>query len=160
MTAQIRIHDIPGGIHPPENKAQSTTRGVEQPPLPGRLILPLLQHIGVPAEPVVKVGDHVLKGQLLATAQGRFSCALHAPTSGTIAEIGPAPYPMCRGCTSAIVLDSDGEDRWIELEPIADYRALDCDPGGETRCGGTAAWVARVFRLQPSCCRVRPPHQT
>lgn len=126
MTAQIRIHDIPGGIHPPENKAQSTTRGVEQPPLPARLILPLLQHIGVPAEPVVKVGDHVLKGQLLATAQGRFSCALHAPTSGTIAEIGPAPYPHVSGLHEpAIVLDSDGEDRWIELEPIADYRALD-----------------------------------
>lgn len=36
MTAQIRLHDIPGGIHPPENKAQSTGRGVEQPPLPDR----------------------------------------------------------------------------------------------------------------------------
>src|SRR5690606_10566207 len=124
MTAQIRIHDIPGGIHPPENKAQSTTRGVEQPPLPARLILPLLQHIRVPAEPVVTVGYHALEGQLLATAQGRCSCARHAPTSGTIAAIGPAPYPQVSGLHEpAIVLDCDGEDRWVELEPIADYRA-------------------------------------
>src|SRR5690606_11129632 len=106
--------------------AQSTTRGVEQPPLSARLIQPLLQHIGVPAEHVVKVGDHVLKGQLLATAQGHFSCALHAPTSGIIAAIGPAPYPHVSGLHEpAIVLDCDGEDRWVELEPSADYRALD-----------------------------------
>src|SRR5690554_8212121 len=116
MTAQIRIHDIPGGIHPQENKAQSTTRGVEQPPLPGRLILPLLQHIGVPAEPVVKVRDHVLTAQQLTTAQGRFSCALHGPTSSTTADRRlSSPTHVSRQQHSAAVLASDGETICVVL---------------------------------------------
>lgn len=126
MSAQPQIHDIPGGIHPPENKCQSTARGIEQPPLPRQLILPLLQHIGTPAEPVVQVGEQVLKGQLLARARGQFGCALHAPTSGTISAIGPAPYPHVSGLAEpAITLEADGEERWAELEPITDYTRLE-----------------------------------
>jgi len=126
MTAQPRIWDIPGGIHPPQNKAQSTARGLEQPPLPERLILPLLQHIGNRAEPLVKPGDRVLKGQVIATASGLFSCPVHAPTSGTVSALGPAPYPHASGLAEpAIIIDSDGEDRWIEAQPVADYRSLE-----------------------------------
>ncbi|PRB82092.1 electron transport complex subunit RsxC [Pseudomonas sp. MYb185] len=126
MTAQPRIWDIPGGIHPPQNKAQSTARGLEQPPLPERLILPLLQHIGNRAEPLVKPGDQVLKGQVIATASGLFSCPVHAPTSGTVSALGPAPYPHASGLAEpAIIIDSDGEDRWIEAQPVADYRSLE-----------------------------------
>lgn len=126
MSVQPRIWDIPGGIHPPQNKSQSTGRGLQPLPLPGQLILPLLQHIGTRAEPVVKVGDRVLKGQLLATAQGQFSCPVHAPTSGTISAIGPAPYPHASGLAEpAITLDSDGEDRWAELKPVPDYQKLE-----------------------------------
>lgn len=126
MSTQPRIWDMPGGIHPPQNKAQSTARGLERIPLPKRLVLPLLQHIGRRAEPVVQVGERVLKGQLLASSHGQYSCPLHAPTSGTISAIGPAAYPHASGLTEpAIILDSDGEDRRIELQPVADYRSLD-----------------------------------
>lgn len=126
MTSQPRIWGIPGGIHPPENKSQSTARGLEQMPLPGQLILPLLQHIGSRAEPVVQVGDRVLKGQLLARAEGQFSCPLHAPTSGIVSAIGPAPYPHVSGLTElAITLDCDGEDRWTQLQPTPDFQSLD-----------------------------------
>ena len=53
MTAAspIRIWDIPGGIHPQENKLQSLGHGIETPPLPRELIVPLQQHIGARAEP-------------------------------------------------------------------------------------------------------------
>lgn len=126
MSTQPRIWDMPGGIHPPQNKAQSTARGLERIPLPKRLILPLLQHIGRRAEPIVQVGERVLKGQLLASSHGQYSCPLHAPTSGTIVAIEDAPYPHASGLTEpAIILDSDGEDRRIELQPVADYRSLD-----------------------------------
>ncbi|CEA01274.1 electron transport complex protein RnfC [Pseudomonas saudimassiliensis] len=124
MSAQPRIWDIPGGIHPPDNKAQSTGRGLEQMPLPARLVLPLLQHIGNRAVPLVQVGERVLKGQLIAEANGPLSCPLHAPTSGTISAIAPAPYPHASGLAEpAIILECDGQEEWTALESMADYRA-------------------------------------
>ncbi len=125
MTAQPRTWDIPGGIHPPQNKAQSTARGLEHMPLPARLILPLLQHIGNRAVPVVQVGERVLKGQLIAEANGPISCPVHAPTSGIVRAIEPAPYPHASGLAElAIMLESDGQDEWTELQPLPDYRKL------------------------------------
>ena len=126
MQAPIRIWDIHGGIHPDENKHQSVGYGLETPPLPAYLILPLLQHIGARAEPIVAVGDRVLKGQVLAEASGMVSCPLHAPTSGTIAAIGPAPFPHASGLEEwAITLQSDGLDAWTTLVPIDDYSQLE-----------------------------------
>ena len=128
MTAAspIRIWDIPGGIHPQENKLQSLGHGIEPPPLPRELIVPLQQHIGARAEPCVAVSEKVLKGQLIAEASGFVSCPLHAPTSGTVTAIGPAPYPHASGLEEwAIRIEADGEDRWCELDPISDFRALE-----------------------------------
>ena len=123
MTAQPRIWDIPGGIHPPQNKHQSTARGLEQMPLPAWLVLPLLQHIGNRALPVVQIGERVLKGQLIAEANGPLSCPVHAPTSGIVRAIEPAPYPHASGLDElAIILESDGQDEWTELRPLPDYR--------------------------------------
>ena len=128
MTAAspIRIWDIPGGIHPQENKLQSLGHGIETPPLPRELIVPLQQHIGARAEPCVAVSEKVLKGQLIAEASGFVSCPLHAPPSGTVTAIGPAPYPHASGLEEwAIRIEADGEDRWCELDPISDFRALE-----------------------------------
>lgn len=126
MLAKVRIWDIPGGIHPEEHKHESTQHGLQRMPLPQQLTLPLLQHIGARAEPIVAVGERVLKGQLLAEANGLVSCALHAPTSGTVAAIGPKPYPHASGLEEwAITLDVDGQDEWTELYPVSDYTTLD-----------------------------------
>ena len=121
-----KVWDIHGGIHPPEHKELSNRTPIQPAPLPKRLILPLAQHLGAPAEPCVTLGEHVLKGQQIAIASGFVSAALHAPTSGVVSFIGPQPYPHVSGMlANAIVIDSDGEDRWIELEPHPDYRALE-----------------------------------
>ena len=126
MLAKVRIWDIPGGIHPAEHKHESTQRGLEIAPVPKQLILPLQQHIGARAEPLVAVGDKVLKGQVLAEASGLVSCPLHAPTSGTVTAIGPAPFPHASGLEEwAITLDSDGLDTWTELVPLQDYQSID-----------------------------------
>ncbi|SFP13771.1 electron transport complex subunit RsxC [Pseudomonas borbori] len=126
MTAmQPLVWDIPGGIHPPERKHLSNRTPIQPAPLPRRLVLPLNQHIGAPAEPVVALGQRVLKGQLIASATGFVSAALHAPTSGTVSFIGPQPYPHVSGMLApAIVIDSDGLDQWCELTPCPDYRHL------------------------------------
>ncbi|KRW59596.1 electron transport complex subunit RsxC [Pseudomonas sp. TTU2014-080ASC] len=121
-----RIWDIPGGIHPEERKELSNRTPIQPAPQAKQLILPLNQHIGAPAEPVVAVGERVLKGQQIARANGFVSTPLHAPTSGTVSFIGPQPYPHASGMlTSAIVIDADGLDEWAELNPCPDYRALE-----------------------------------
>ena len=126
MTAQERIWAIPGGIHPAERKELSNRTPIQPAPLPKRLTLPLNQHIGAPAEPVVAVGERVLKGQLIAAANGFVSVPVHAPTSGTVSFIGPQPYPHVSGMLApAIVIDSDGLDEWIKLTPQPDYRHLE-----------------------------------
>ena len=81
------IHDIHGGIHPPERKSLSRPGQLSHAPIPDELILPLRQHLGVPAKPIVNVGDSVKRGQVLAAAQGVMSVPVHAPTSGVVAAI-------------------------------------------------------------------------
>ncbi|WP_339731348.1 electron transport complex subunit RsxC [uncultured Pseudomonas sp.] len=126
MSAQERIWDIPGGIHPAERKELSNRTPIQPAPLPKRLTLPLNQHIGAPAEPVVAVGERVLKGQLIAAANGFVSVPVHAPTSGTVSFIGPQPYPHVSGMLApAIIIESDGLDEWIALTPQPDYRHLE-----------------------------------
>ncbi len=120
-----KIFDFHGGIHPPENKHQSLGGPIRDAGIPPELVLPLSQHIGAPAKPVVAVGERVRKGQLIAAASGAVSVPLHAPTSGTIAALEDRliahPSGLCAPC---IVITTDGRDEWIELEPTPDYRAL------------------------------------
>jgi electron transport complex protein RnfC len=118
-----KIWDIHGGIHPAENKQQSLTGPLQAVSLPDSLILPLSQHIGVPASPVVSVGDKVLKGQLIAAAKGFVSAPVHAPSSGIISAIEERAVPHVSGMQApCIVIETDGHDRWIEHSAIADYR--------------------------------------
>ncbi|WP_374417684.1 electron transport complex subunit RsxC [Stutzerimonas kunmingensis] len=125
MTA-LKIWDIHGGIHPPEHKDLSNRTPIQPAPLPKRLVLPLTQHLGAPAEPCVTLGERVLKGQQIAVASGFVSAPLHAPTSGVVSFIGPQPYPHVSGMlANAIVIDNDGEDKWIDLHPQPDYRELE-----------------------------------
>jgi electron transport complex protein RnfC len=120
----LNVWDIHGGIHPPERKELSNRTPIQQPPLPARLVVPLAQHLGAPAEPCVTLGERVLKGQKIAEATGFVSAPVHAPTSGTVSFIGPQPYPHVSGMLSAaIIIDSDGQDEWIELQPQTNYRA-------------------------------------
>jgi len=101
---------------------------VEKAALPGRLILPLQQHIGVVAQPLVSVGERVLKGQMIASAQGPVSAPVHAPTSGTVVEIADYPVPHPSGLSArCIVIDSDGRDEWVELPSPLDLEHSDPD---------------------------------
>lgn len=116
------IHPLRGGIHPPQRKTLSNQQPIQRAPLPKQLIVPLLQHLGSPNDAHVGVGDHVLKGQLIADSANPISAPVHAPSSGVISFIGPQPYPHTSGkLMDAIVIDTDGLDKWCSLEPLADF---------------------------------------
>lgn len=122
MNAQV--WDFPGGIHPADNKRQSTHGPIQHPPLPTRLILPLAQHIGEPARPCVDIGQRVLKGQCIAEPGSAISAALHAPTSGTVVALGEHPYPHASGLLApAIMIDADGKDEWTERQACPEYQS-------------------------------------
>ena len=119
------LHKFHGGVHPPQHKAESNRLPIAPAPLPKQVIVPLRQHIGAPAKVHVKVGDRVLKGQMLGVADGYISAAVHAPTSGTVSAIDLHALPHPSGLPDlCITIDSDGEERWIERQPI-DYRTAD-----------------------------------
>ncbi|WP_454878027.1 electron transport complex subunit RsxC [Serratia inhibens] len=119
-----RIWDFDGGIHPPEMKTQSSGTPLRTAPLAERFIIPLQQHLGPEGELCVNVGDRVLKGQPLTLGRGR-TVPVHAPTSGIVSAIKPHitahPSGLAELC---VIIQADGEDRWCEREPVADYRQL------------------------------------
>ncbi|WP_317179194.1 electron transport complex subunit RsxC [Lelliottia amnigena] len=118
-----KIWDFDGGIHPPEMKSQSSGVPLRQIPLASRFIMPLKQHIGAEGELRVNVGDTVLRGQQLTFGRGRM-LPVHAPTSGTVVAIAPhtVAHPSALAELS-IMIEPDGEDRWIDREGWSDFRA-------------------------------------
>ena len=129
----ITLHSFDGGIHPQENKDQSTQTAIAQLPLPAKLTVPVGQHIGAPADVIVAVGDLVLKGQLIAKPKGFISAAIHAPTSGKVVAIEQRELPHSSGLDGiCVIIDSDGKDQWLEeiangSQGIADYLEADND---------------------------------
>lgn len=115
-----QLFNFKGGIHPPQHKAISTTQPIRSATLATQLILPLHQHIGESTVPIVAVGDHVLKGQKIARAEGYVCASVHASSSGTIIAIEERPIPHPSGLkATCIVIETDGEDRWLECAPEA-----------------------------------------
>ncbi|MDH2911006.1 electron transport complex subunit RsxC [Kosakonia sp. HypNH10] len=117
-----KLWDFHGGIHPPEMKTQSNGTPLRQLPLANRFVIPLKQHIGAEGELCVSVGDSVLRGQPLTRGRGRM-LPVHAPTSGTVVAIAPhaTAHPSALPELS-VIIEADGEDRWIAREGWQDYR--------------------------------------
>ncbi|MDQ6964304.1 MAG: electron transport complex subunit RsxC [Mariprofundales bacterium] len=114
------------GVHPDDNKV-SASLPIADAPLPSLLTLPVRQHIGEACEPIVTVGDRVLRGQKIAKSQGYISTPIHAPTSGRVVKIeeNAIVHPSGIGMLS-IFIEPDGEDRWLEpLPAMVDYEQRD-----------------------------------
>ncbi len=75
-----------GGVHPAENKF-SAGKKIETLPVPEQVSVPIAQHIGAPSEPVVKKGDEVKVGQLIAKSTGFVSTNIHSPVSGKVFKV-------------------------------------------------------------------------
>ncbi|MDQ6974120.1 MAG: electron transport complex subunit RsxC [Mariprofundaceae bacterium] len=115
-----------GGIQPDMHKATEYSP-IETCPLPPLLIVPIKQHIGQACSPLVTVGDHVLRGQKIAKAEGYVSIPIHAPTSGKVIKMEEhaIPHPSGMGLSS-IFIEPDGlDERDTSLQPITDWQNID-----------------------------------
>lgn len=126
MGLMEKIFGAGWGIHPADRKRPAADIPLRRLATPSHLYVPLQQHIGAPARPVVLVGQKVAKGQLLAEAQGATSAAIHAPRSGTVVSVGDITAPHASGLPVAgIAIEWDGDDRWHEPDDLpADPFAL------------------------------------
>lgn len=121
-----RVFDIHGGVHPPENKSQSLSTPITAAGIPELLVLPLSQTVGAPAKSIVQTGDHVLKGQMIAEANGFVSAPVHASSSGTVVAIDDRVIAHSSGMTApCITLQTDGKDKWLDHQGVADFRNCD-----------------------------------
>lgn len=117
------------GVHPHnDHKRPAADVPLRVMPLPARLCVPLLQHVGAPATPVVAVGDRVLRGQLIAAPGGRLSAPVHAPSSGIVSAIGDVTAPHPSGLPfAAISIELDGMDEAVVPNTTVDPFKL--EPG-------------------------------
>lgn len=120
------LWDFHGGIHPPENKHQSSLTPVVDAGLPPQLIIPVRQHAGPAGELLVRVGDRVKKGQPLTRHDKGRIVPVHASTSGTITAIEQHTVAHPSGLDDlCVILTPDGEDAWGERSPQPDYWNLE-----------------------------------
>lgn len=118
-----KLFNFKGGVKPDSHKDESADVPIRTAPLPAWLVIPLRQSARAMARCLVKPGQTVLKGEMIAAAEGPMCTAVHAPTSGTVRAIEPQPVPHPSGLPApSIIIDPDGQDRWIELQAF-DYRA-------------------------------------
>ncbi len=113
-----------GGVHPHDNKVYSAHRHITGCALPKKAVIPLVQHIGAPAQAVVEKGQQVKVGELIAKAGGFVSANIHAPFSGTITKIDTA-IDAWGMKMPAIFMDVEG-DEWLEGIDTSDTILRDC----------------------------------
>jgi len=108
-----------GGVHPHDNKQFSAHQPITECPLPKQAIIPLVQHIGAPAQAVVEVGAKVKVGELLAKAGGFVSANICSPVSGTVTKIGD--WTDAWGAAGqAVFIDVQGDEWLPEIDRTPD----------------------------------------
>ncbi|HEX7048328.1 MAG TPA: electron transport complex subunit RsxC [Gammaproteobacteria bacterium] len=117
------LHRFPGGLELPDNKAMATTTAIRTAPLPRELVVPLAQHIGDAAKSIAKIGQRVLRGEVIAQPEDAISVPVHSPTSGIVTAIEDRLIPHPSGLTArCVVIEPDGKDDAVEPQPLRDWK--------------------------------------
>ena len=106
-----------GGIHPSEHKEPTRDLPIERVPTPASVVIHLTQAIGAQNQPLVKVGDRVLKGQKIGDVQACPAAAVHASITGIVKKIEPAPQSNLKD-GMAVFIEADGTDETAYMEPL------------------------------------------
>ncbi len=127
FSTKRKLWDFHGGLHLDDKKTMSLQADIAKLPVPDKVIIPIQQHIGEAPEVIVKVGDKVAKGQLIAQAKDYVSASIHASTSGTVIAIDEQAVPHPSGLKDlCITIEADCNDAWYEdlpepMQPFLDY---------------------------------------
>jgi len=133
------------GVHPVEHKSLTDSNPIERVAFPDKVVLPLSQHIGGPSRPVIKVGDKVYRGQIIAEATSFVSVPLHASVTGSVTSIEKHHHPSGR-MDEAITIKVDHnspqtlfDERAIDWEHLTNQELLEqIKQGGFVGLGGAA----------------------
>src|SRR5659263_174095 len=106
-----------GGIHPPEHKESTRDLPIERVPTPKSVVIHLTQAIGAQNQPLVKVGDRVVKGQMIGDVQACPAATVHASITGIVRKIEPAPQSNLKD-GMAVFIEADGTDETAYMSPL------------------------------------------
>ena len=142
-----------GGVHPAELKELSENCEFEIMPNPNHIIIPLSQHIGKSAKPLVKKGDQVKAGQVIAEQDGFISAPIHSPVSGKVkkisVEINSSGFPK-----ESILIDAD-ESNELELQQALDpEKATPAEIQERVKWAGIVGQGGAAF---PTFVKITPP---
>jgi len=144
------------GIHPEYHKDLTAGKPTVNARIPERVVIPLSQHIGAPAQASVDIGDEVKRGQVIGTSSGFVSSPVHASISGKVKAIATFPTPIGRMVPS-IVIEGDGRDEAVEFVENPDYLNLSPDQLKEIiRNAGIVGLGGAAF---PTGVKLSPPKE-
>ena len=121
-----KLFHFHGGMHLDDHKKESVQQPLQQCSLAKELVLRLSQHIGESNLAIVKVGDRIKRGQLLAINKAEVSAPVHAPTSGVITAIEQRHIAHASGQTAeCFIIQPDGKDTAYEYPVHNDQQKQD-----------------------------------
>ncbi|MCX5665452.1 MAG: RnfABCDGE type electron transport complex subunit C [Candidatus Omnitrophica bacterium] len=116
-----------GGVHPSPHKNLTSDAGLKRTFVPKRVVLPLSQHTGSPAESIVKAGDPVKAFSEVAKATGFVSSSIHASISGKVTKISNAPTPTSNRALSIFIESQGDEDQNFKAKERRDPGSLSAE---------------------------------
>ena len=126
-TREKRLANFYGGLYLSDHKSQTEHLPLEKFKIPEYVIIPLLQHIGIVTEPLVKPGDVVKTGQKIGMppSDDNLGCPLHSSVSGMVTAVEPRRHPLTGKAILSVVIASDGKDELHEsVEPVENWECL------------------------------------
>ena len=123
-----RFEGYYGGLHPSERKEYTEHLPLKVFPAPQTVVIPLSQHTGAPASPLVQAGDNVKAGQKIGEAAGFVSSTIHSSVSGTVTAVAPYQHPNTGLDVLSVIIESDGKNELHEsVKPYEDFGSLSGD---------------------------------
>jgi len=156
LLSNFRRHTIRHGIHPPDNKQATCNQPIRRFPFAPELVVPLSQHIGAPAIALVKAGQEVIRGQIIARADGFMSVPVHAPATGVVKAIDLMPTARGPRAPAILIKVYHGDTQEVIRSQRIDLEHLDAGQLVQATqdCGmaglGGAAFPSHVkFKVPP-----------
>ena len=134
-----------------KNKYYTKDKPIEEMPVPKYLYFPMSMHIGAPAEPAVKKGDHVQIGTVLGEKDGMISARVHSSVSGKVVDI--LEDGTLRGETTVVVVENDYKDDQVKYEDLPEDLDIDSfvsriESAGITGKGGAGFPTHVKYKLE------------